>query len=87
MQVRWDIALSLLAFEYRKRILPQLNMINILIFTLTGTFKLKKLALQREGYNPDVISDPLYFYDNASGGYKALDAELYEDIVSKKMRL
>jgi len=54
---------------------------------ITGTFKFRKLDLVREGFNPALVSDPLYFYNSSSGGYKRLDSCLYEDIVSMKCRL
>jgi len=47
---------------------------------ITGTFKLKKLALQREGYNPHVIQDQMFFLDAVKGAYRQLDACLYNDI-------
>lgn len=54
---------------------------------ITSTFKLKKLTLQREGYNPAAISDPLFFLDAASGEYRPLDAGLYKDIANGLVRL
>ena len=48
---------------------------------------MKKLSLQREGYNPDLISDPLFFYDSVKGAYRALDSCLYKDIVEMRFRL
>jgi len=54
---------------------------------LTGTFKLKKLALQREGYNPQLVSDPIYFLDAAKGMYKPLDDQIYEEIQNQGIRI
>jgi len=54
---------------------------------ITGTFKIRKLDLVREGYNPTVVSDPLFFYNSAVGTYCELDTCLYEDIVSMRCRL
>ena len=48
---------------------------------------MKKLALQREAFNPHVITDPLYFYDSTKGSYRALDSDLYDDIVGMRYRL
>lgn len=53
----------------------------------SGTFKFRKLDLVREGFNPVLVSDPLFFYNSSSGGYTRLDSCLYEDIVSMKCRL
>ena len=41
----------------------------------------------REGYNPTVVTDPLFFYNSAVGSYCELDTCLYEDIVSMRCRL
>ncbi|XP_046679982.1 long-chain fatty acid transport protein 4 [Homalodisca vitripennis] len=52
---------------------------------LTGTFKLKKVDLQNEGYNPSSIQDPLYFLQGNS--FVPLTLELHQDIVSGKVKL
>ena len=52
-----------------------------------GTFKLKKLALQREGYNPQVIKDKMFFLDAVKGAYRQLDPCLYNDIMEMRCRL
>ena len=54
---------------------------------VSGTFKLKKLALQREGYNPQLVSDPIYFLDAAKGMYKPLDDQIYEEIQNQGIRI
>jgi len=54
---------------------------------ITGTFKLKKLALQREGYNPEVITDQMYFLDSEKGAYRQLDNCLYDAIVHSRLRI
>ena len=56
-------------------------------FCLSGTFKLKKLALQREGYNPNVIQDEMFFLDAVKGAYRQLDNCLYNDIIHSRCRL
>ncbi|XP_059094771.1 long-chain fatty acid transport protein 4-like isoform X2 [Tigriopus californicus] len=56
-------------------------------FDITGTYKLKKFNLQREGFDPDQISDKMYFLNPKSGLYEALDAELFKNIVSGSIRL
>jgi fatty-acyl-CoA synthase len=43
---------------------------------VTGTLKHVKLRLQREGYDPAVVSDPLYFRDDHARTYVQLDPEL-----------
>lgn len=52
----------------------------------TGTFKLPKVALQKEAYNPSIISDPLFYLDTTSGSYQKLDYSLYEDILNGQLR-
>jgi fatty-acyl-CoA synthase len=41
---------------------------------VTSTFKLRKVDLQREGYDPASIADPLFVRDDAAGAYVPLDA-------------
>jgi fatty-acyl-CoA synthase len=40
----------------------------------TTTFKLRKVDLQREGYDPARVADPLFVRDDAARAYVALDA-------------
>ena len=40
----------------------------------------------REGFDPAVVSDPLYFSDPKSGEYRPLDAEVFARIVDGKIR-
>lgn len=47
---------------------------------LTGTFKLMKTDLQREGFDPTVITDKLYFRQATS--FTQLTRPLYRDILS-----
>ncbi|NXT54733.1 S27A1 protein, partial [Pluvianellus socialis] len=59
------------------RLLPQVD--------TTGTFKIQKTRLQREGF--DATSDRLYFLDLKLGKYVPLDERLYERICSGKAAL
>lgn len=52
---------------------------------MTGTFKLKKLDLQKEGFNPNTIDDSLYYLSSA-GKYITLDKAAYEDILNGRVR-
>ena len=36
---------------------------------LTGTFKLRKVELQREGFDPTVVGDPLLYRDDERRAY------------------
>ncbi len=53
----------------------------------TATFKQVKGELAREGFDPALVRDPLYFDDASSGGYVPLDAGLYAEIVGGKVRV
>lgn len=54
---------------------------------VTETFKQQKLKLVQEGFNPEIISDPLYFLDLPHKTYIVLSVSLYKDIVSGKLSL
>ncbi|XP_066909185.1 long-chain fatty acid transport protein 4 [Halyomorpha halys] len=54
---------------------------------ITSTFKIQKVNLQKEGYNVDKISDPLYVFDAKSSKYIPFTRELYNDVLSNKLRL
>ncbi|CAL1285540.1 unnamed protein product [Larinioides sclopetarius] len=53
----------------------------------TGTYKLKKVTYQKEGFNPGEISDPLFFLDAKQKTYSPLTKEMYSDIITGKIRL
>lgn len=52
----------------------------------TGTYKLKKTDLQKEGFNPNVVHDLMY-YLNPQLGYQKLDLDTYDNISSGNLRL
>lgn len=53
----------------------------------TGTYKLRKVELQREGYNLKKIKDPLYFLDPQIRSYVRLNETNYQEITEGKVRL
>ena len=53
----------------------------------TETFKQKKQQLAREGFDPQVVKDPLYFRDPKSGAYRSIDASAYWRILDGSIRL
>lgn len=53
----------------------------------TGTYKLPKTFLQREGYDPDLISEPLFYLNANRGEYVRLDGSAYREIQSGQQRL
>lgn len=54
---------------------------------VTGTFKQKKVDLVREGYDPEVVRDPLYFNDSQARSFVRLDKALYDRIRRGEVRL
>ena len=53
----------------------------------TETFKQKKHQLVREGFDPRLLTDPLFFRDPKSGAYRPLDAAGYARILDGSIRL
>lgn len=54
---------------------------------MTGTFKMKKVKLVEEGFNPALIQDPLYFLDSETKTYVPLTEETYAAITSGELKL
>lgn len=54
---------------------------------LTGTFKLKKRELQDEGFDLQKVKDHLYYYNGKSGKYLRLSKDIYDDIITNKIRV
>lgn len=54
---------------------------------MTGTFKMKKNDLQKEGYDPSVIKDKLYYLDLKLGKYLPLGQTEFENINNGRIRL
>jgi fatty-acyl-CoA synthase len=53
----------------------------------TETFKQKKQQLSREGFDPRLVTDPLFFRDPTSEVYLPIDAASYARIVDGSIRL
>lgn len=53
----------------------------------TGTFKIKKVDLVKEGFDPSTISDPIWFDHPGEGRYVPIDPALYAAILEKRIRL
>ena len=53
----------------------------------TGTFKIKKVDLVKEGFDPSILADPLWFDHPGEGRYVRLDPMLYAAILEKQIRL
>lgn len=52
---------------------------------MTGTYKLKKIELQAEGYDVNSIKDNMYFYNSKLGKYVDLTKGLYEQIMTGRI--
>jgi len=53
---------------------------------LTGTFKIRKVALQREGFDPKEIPDPLYYRDDSARSFLPLVPEVADRIRAGALR-
>jgi fatty-acyl-CoA synthase len=54
---------------------------------VTGTFKLRKVELQREGYDPERLADPLFVRDDEARAYVPLTPERHAAIRAGEHRL
>ena len=54
---------------------------------MTGTFKVRKVELQRQGFDPGAIASTLYFRDEAAGRYRVLDAATCQRLRAGDCRL
>jgi fatty-acyl-CoA synthase len=53
---------------------------------MTGTFKQRKVDLVREGFNPTISKDPIFFNDPQSRSFVRVDRELYSKIERGEVR-
>ena len=54
---------------------------------MTATFKQRKVDLVKQGFDPDEITDPIYFNDPSRRAFVPLDRTLYASIKSGQTRL
>ena len=54
---------------------------------LTGTFKVRKVELQRQGFDPAASDDPIFVRDDASETYAQLDQKQHARIAAGDQRL
>ncbi|NWW28117.1 S27A6 protein, partial [Falcunculus frontatus] len=57
------------------------------VMQITATFKHQKMHLANEGFNPEIISEPLYFMYESAHSYIPLTREIYQKVVSGEIRL
>ncbi|MHA7899480.1 MAG: long-chain-acyl-CoA synthetase [Henriciella sp.] len=48
----------------------------------TGTFKYRKVELVKEGFDPETVSEPLWYYDPETDKYEPLTPDAHETILS-----
>ena len=53
---------------------------------VTGTFKHRKVELVKEGFDPKLIKEPLYFMEPVHTRYVPLTAEIYDRIMAGEVR-
>ncbi len=54
---------------------------------VTTTFKQKKINLLKEGFDPTLTTDPIYFNDPQRKAFVRVDPELYDRIKNAEVRL
>lgn len=54
---------------------------------ITGTFKLVKSQLVREGFNVGVITDPVYILDNKAQTFRSLTPDMYQAVCEGTWKL
>ena len=53
---------------------------------MTGTFKVRKIDLQRQGFDSQVIAAPLFYRDDTARRYRVLDVAAYACILDGRIR-
>ena len=54
---------------------------------VTGTFKHRKVELVKEGYDPQIVKEPLFFLDPVTSEYVKMSPELHGRIIAGEVRL
>ncbi|XP_059172610.1 long-chain fatty acid transport protein 2-like [Physella acuta] len=55
--------------------------------SLTSTFKQQKSDLVKEGFDPRVVKEPLYYLDRVTDDYKPIDAKVFQEISKGQIAL
>ena len=53
----------------------------------TGTHKLRKVNLRKEGYNVEEIKEPVYSWNSSAKLYKAFDKVDYQNLLKNKLKV
>jgi len=62
-----------------------LRMIEELEFT--GTHKLRKVNFRKQGYNIEIMKEPLFYWDNSAKKYKVFDKVEYQNLLKNKLKV
>ena len=85
-----SVDLSVLAKEL-KRVLPSYARPVFLRIVrdveMTGTFKLQKVKLRKEGFDLNQVQDALYYLDPKWGEYVAIDRQNFDELMAGRIRL
>jgi len=54
---------------------------------VTGTFKLRKVELQQEGYDPAKVTEPLFWRDDGARAYVPLDEDTHRRLLAGDIRV
>lgn len=57
------------------------------VIDLTGTYKMRKVDYQKEGFDLDKITDQVYFFDAPSQSYVPFNNTLHDQLKSGKIRV
>ena len=60
---------------------------DMICYPWASGYKLRKIDLVQEGFDPGAIKDPLYVRDPKTGRYTKLDAKMYDDIKAGRLTL
>ncbi len=79
LKIAVDAALPAYARPLFLRFLEQMDM--------TGTFKVRKVDLAKDGFDPSTVSDRMFVAHPETGQYEPLDSETYQAILSGQIRV
>ncbi|MFX1452874.1 MAG: AMP-binding protein, partial [Promethearchaeota archaeon] len=54
---------------------------------LTGSLKIKKFNLRKEGYNLELLQDPLFFWDSSVKKYVPFNNSIHKEILDGKLKM
>ena len=53
----------------------------------TGSHKLRKFNLRKQGYNIEIINEPVFFWNNSAKKYKAFNKIDYQNLLNNKLKV